>query len=99
MADDRPACRIARWDGDDLVVPVRVVPRAAGDAVLPEQDCLKVRLTAPPVDGRANEALCRVLGKLFGVPKSRVVVEQGAGSRTKRVRIVAPGRIPEYLRR
>ena len=99
MADDRPASLIARWDGDDLLLPVRVVPRASADAVVPEQDCLKVRLTAPPVEGRANAALCRVLSRLFGVPKSRVVVERGTGSRMKLVRVVAPVKIPDYLRR
>ena len=89
---------MARWDGDDLLLAVRVVPRASSDAVVPEQDCLKVRLTAPPVEGRANEALCRVLGKLFAVPKSRVVVERGTGCRMKLVRVVAPVEIPDYLR-
>lgn len=93
---DALACG-ARWDGPDLVLTVRVVPRASADAVLGETDCLKVRLTAPPVDGKANERLCRVLGKLFGVARSRVTVERGASSRVKQVRIAAPERLPELL--
>ena len=98
MIDDTSLHPPARWDGDDLLLMVRVVPRASADAVLPEPDCVKVRLTAAPVEGKANAALRRVLGKLFRVPKSRVIVERGAGSRMKQVRIVAPGEVPAFLR-
>jgi hypothetical protein len=87
----------ARWHGADLLLTVRVIPRAAAEAVVPELDCLKVRLTAAPVDGKANEALCRVLGQLFGVPKSRVSVERGGGGRAKRIRVVAPRNLPAFL--
>jgi len=88
----------ARWQGGDLLLTVRVVPRASTDHVSPQADCLKVRLTAPPVEGKANQHLCRVLGKLFGVPKSRVLVEKGTAGRTKQVRIVEPREVPPLLR-
>lgn len=80
------------------MLSVRVVPRASADAFVPESDCLKVRLTAPPVEGQANAHLCKVLAKAFDVPKSRVSVERGTTSRLKQVRIAAPGRVPEFLR-
>lgn len=47
----------------------------------------KVRLAAPPVDGRANEALVEFIAREYGVPKSRVTIEAGLHSRQKRVRI------------
>lgn len=98
MAADGPLGRGARWQDGDLLLAVRVVPRASADAVVPEDDCLKVRLTAPPVEGKANAHLCKVLAKAFGVPKSRVTVERGATSRVKQVRIALPERLPEFLR-
>lgn len=50
-------------------------------------DALKFRVASPPVDGAANEALCRYLAEQFSVPFRRVVVQAGVGSRRKRVLI------------
>jgi uncharacterized protein (TIGR00251 family) len=93
----RPLTCGARWDGADLLLAVRVVPRARTHAVSAESDCLKIRLTAPPVEGKANRELGRVLGKLFGVPPSRVTVEKGAAARLKRVRVTEPAELPAFL--
>jgi len=49
---------------------------------------LKVRLTAPPVDGAANEALVALLAERLGVPKRQVVIVRGATSRQKVVEVV-----------
>jgi uncharacterized protein len=87
----------ARWDGADLLLAVRVVPRSAVDAVVAEADSIKVRITTAPIDGKANEHLCRLLGRCFGVPKSRVVVERGSASRTKLIRVVKPRILPSFL--
>jgi len=46
-----------------------------------------IRVTAPPVDGRANAALCAFVAKRAGVPPSRVEVVRGAGSRDKLLRV------------
>ena len=97
--DSPPLACGARWEDGDLVVPVRVVPRASADAALPEDECLKVRITAPPVDGKANEHLCRLLGKIFGVPKRRVTVEKGVTGRRKVVRVIRPDHLPDFLHR
>jgi len=71
-----------------LLVGVRVVPRAARDAVMGVRDGrLLVRLTAPPIEGRANAALVRLVARALGVPRGRVGIASGAGSRTKRLRI------------
>lgn len=79
------------------MLAVRVVPKSSRDDVLAEAEWLKIRLTAPPVDGKANEHLVRLLAKAFGVAKSRVVIEKGATGRSKQVRIVRPERLPAFL--
>lgn len=58
-------------------------------------DALKVRLAAPPVDGKANAELVRFLAEAFGVPQRRVAIVRGETSRQKTVRIVAPARRPD----
>lgn len=87
-----------RWDGPDLLLDLRVQPRAARDEFgEPLGERIKLRLTAPPVDGKANAELTRFLAREFGVPKSRIRLESGASSRNKRVRILAPARLPPQL--
>ena len=67
---------------------VRVQPRASRDEIVGEyQDGLKIRLTAPPVDDRANEALRKLLAARLKVPLSAVRIASGERSRTKRVEI------------
>lgn len=58
-------------------------------------DALKVRLAAPPIEGRANEALLRFLAASFGVTLKQVILVRGATSRSKTVRIVAPVERPD----
>ena len=80
-----------RWDGDDLVLQVRVQPKASQDAVVgPYNDSLKLRLTAAPVDGKANAHLQKFLAKQFKVSRAQVTIEAGATARCKRVRIEKP---------
>ena len=63
---------------------VRVHPRAKKNAIIGELgDALKVSLTTPPVDGRANEACTRFFAKLLNVPRSSVTIASGQTSRNK----------------
>ena len=62
-------------------------------------DALKVRLAAPPVEGKANEALVKFLAGRFAVPKRNVVIVSGEHSREKRVEIVGASGEPEALLR
>ena len=67
---------------------MRLQPRAHADEIVGERaGVLIVRVTAPPVDGRANEALCRLLAKRARVGVRSVTVVRGAGSREKLVRV------------
>lgn len=69
-------------------VSVHVQPRAARSEIVGEHgDAVKVRLAAPPVEGAANDELCRFIAKTVGVPASRVAVVSGAGSRQKVIEI------------
>lgn len=71
-----------------VVFAVRVAPRASRDAIEGEyQGALKVRLTAPPVDDKANDALCRLLAERLKIPQSAVRIASGGKSRKKRVAI------------
>jgi len=91
----------ASWcqrDGVDVVLRVLVQPRASREAFAGVVgDRLKVSLTAPPVEGAANAALCTFLAKQFGVPKRRVQLESGDTGRRKRVRVCAPQKWPAAL--
>jgi uncharacterized protein (TIGR00251 family) len=67
---------------------VRVQPRASRDEIVGEyQDALKIRLTTPPVDDRANEALRKLLASRLNVPRAAVRIAAGEHSRTKRVEV------------
>jgi uncharacterized protein (TIGR00251 family) len=67
---------------------VRVQPRAGRDEIVGEyQGALKIRLATPPVDGRANEALRKLLASRLNVPLSAVRIASGERSRTKRIEV------------
>lgn len=71
-----------------VTLSVKIQPRASkNEAVRMEDGSLKIRLTAPPVDGAANEALAKFLANAFSVAKSQVEIVSGHTSREKRVRI------------
>ncbi len=83
------------WHDDALVLKVRIQPRASRDEIVgPYGGLLKLRLAAPPVGGAANAHLIKFLAKLFRVPRTNVTVLSGATSREKRIRVLAPQRLP-----
>ena len=68
---------------------VRVQPGASREGVVgPYGDAVKIALTAPAVDGKANDALVRYLAGLLGVPRMSVEIASGALSRSKVVRVL-----------
>ncbi len=87
-----------RRDGADIVLQVLVQPRASREAFgAVVGDRIKVSLTAPPVEGAANEALRAFLAKQFRVPRNRVELESGESGRRKRVRIRSVAMLPPTL--
>ena len=69
-------------------IEVRVIPRARRDEVSGERGGrLLIRLTAPPVDGAANKALCRLVARRTGVPAPQVSIVRGQTSRDKVIRV------------
>lgn len=84
-----------QWQGSDLLLRCHLQPKASSDEVAGlHGDRIKLRITAPPVDGKANAHLVQWLGKLFQVPKSRVRILQGESGRSKNILIQAPAFIP-----
>lgn len=87
-----------RWHAGALIVELRVQPRARRNSVLGlYDDALKVCITAPPVDDKANEALCRWLAEEFGAARAGVEVLRGATSRSKVVQIARPTVAPGWF--
>jgi uncharacterized protein len=73
---------------DGCEIPVRLQPRARANEIVGERDgVLVVRVNAPPLDGRANDALCRLIAKRARVGVRSVSVVRGASSREKVVRV------------
>ena len=96
MSDsDLRACLCARGDG--VLLMLSVVPNARRTEVDGLHDgALRVRLAAPPIDGRANDALVAWLAKSLGVPKRDVDVLRGESSRRKQA---SDRRVPRRRRR
>jgi uncharacterized protein len=85
---DNVSTHIARQDGDDVLLSIRVVPRGGKNAVDGVRgDALLIRVTAPPEDGKANAAVIEVLSRALKIAKSRIRIERGEISREKLLRI------------
>jgi len=77
---------------------IKVQPRARKNAITGELgDALKLSLTAPPVEGRANEACIEFLANLLDVPRSSVTIASGETSRNKVIRVA--GMTADEIRR
>ena len=82
-----------------LLIPVRVQARASRNELMGIVDGrLRVKTTAPPTDGRANEAVGRQLAMAFRVPPSRVSLKNGASSRNKTFIVSQPADLPDWLK-
>jgi len=66
---------------------VRVTPRASRSRIVVESERVKVYVTVPPEDGKANAAICALIAKTLGVAKKRVTVLKGQTSRDKTLKI------------
>jgi uncharacterized protein (TIGR00251 family) len=83
---------------DEMLLKVYLQPKASKNEIVgPYRDGIKVRVTAAPVEGKANEALLKFLAKEFGVTPSSVEIVRGHRSREKVIRIA--GSLDQELRR
>lgn len=86
MATKFPPWLTPRADG--LMLDVLVAPRASRNRILGvHDDRLKIQLTAPPVDGQANDALVRFLADVLGIAKAQVEIVGGPANKRKTVRL------------
>lgn len=82
----------------DLLLNLYIQPKASRDQIVGlHGDELKVAITAPPIDGKANAHLSKYLAKAFKVPKSDVHILKGELGRHKQVRISAPKNVPAEI--
>ena len=85
-----------RWDRESLWLNCFIQPRASRDEIVGIHDQqLKIRLTSPPVDGKANTQLIVFLAKQFGVVKNKIQLVSGESSRRKILMIDAPTKLPK----
>lgn len=88
-----------KQEGDDLLLRLVLQPKASRDqfvGLLGEE--LKIAITAPPVDGKANKHLIKFLSKEFKVAKGAVIVEKGLLNRHKLVRIKRAKQMPDFFK-
>lgn len=84
-----------QWQSTDLLLFCHLQPNASKNEFSGlHGDRLKVRIKAPPIDGKANAALIEWLSEEFAVAKNQVQIEQGELGRQKNIRISAPKKLP-----
>lgn len=77
-----------RQDGDVASFRIQLQPKASREAIVGEVDgALKLRVNAPPIEGRANEACLRLLAKALDLPVSRFRITAGQHARVKTIRV------------
>ena len=86
----------------DVILKIYLQPKSSKNEVTgPYRDGIKVKVTAPPMEGKANEALVRFLAKKFGISPSRIEIIKGLHSREKTLRISATllDELPDFSRK
>ena len=86
------------WQGEDLILDCHLQPGAKRAEFAGQHgERLKIRISAPPIDGKANEALIRFLADAFAVSRQQVSLLSGQSSRQKRLLIQTPRQLPTEL--
>lgn len=85
-------------ENPDVILDVHIQPRASKDEIVGfHGDRLKIRITAPPLDGKANQHLIGFLAGAFKVPKRNILLLAGETGREKRIKIISPKVIPMII--
>lgn len=83
------------WQDNTLILRCLIQPKASRDEIIGVQDeRLKIRITAPPVDGKANAHLIRFLSDVMDVPRSRIELTNGDTGKRKTLRITGLETLP-----
>ncbi len=72
---------------DGIIIALRISPNASKNEIIKTEDGIKVKITAQPIDGKANKALIEYLSKQFKIPKSLFEIIKGETSKDKIVLI------------
>ena len=88
-----------KWEDDDLLLNLYVQPNTKKDELIGEYgNNLKIRITALPVENKANKHLIKFLAKTFSVSSTKVELLKGENQRIKRVKILAPATLPDIIK-
>ena len=72
----------------ETIIKIKLIPRSSRNEIIgKENNAIKMKLTAPPVEGKANKALVQFLAKKLGVPKRDIEIVSGEHSREKSLKI------------
>lgn len=86
------------WQQQNLILHIFLQPKASCDKFMGlHNDEIKLCITAPPIDGKANSHLIKFLAKEFRLAKSQITLEKGDKSRHKKVNLLNPKIIPEFI--
>jgi len=94
-----PACRqaggkVKKQPQNNLTLRIKVEPRSSKSEIVgPYGDGIKVKLTSPPVDGKANKELIELLSKELKIPRKNIEIISGQSSKNKVVRIIGLNKI------
>jgi len=90
--------QLLSWKNATLQLRVYIQPKASRDEIVGlHGDYLKVRITAAPIEGKANAHLLKFLAEVFGVGRHQIEITAGKKGRHKQLRIQEPPRLPEGL--
>ena len=86
------------WDGDNLYLDCTIQPKARENRIVGLiGDSLKIKITAPPTDGKANRHLIKFLSKQFQIQQSAITIVSGLTGRHKRLLVIRPLVVPEEI--
>ncbi len=68
---------------EGIIISLKISPNASKNEIIKSSDGVKVKITAQPIDGKANKCLVEYLSKLFKIPKTSIVILKGETSKEK----------------
>ena len=74
-----------RKNSDGLIVKVKIVPNSSKNDIIIEEEFIKVKVTAQPIENKANKALIEFLSKTFKIPKTSIEILKGETSKEKTI--------------